>query len=257
MAKKEELKKTYASTEIPTVAAAVDGLLRLESQSAAEAFLDNIAEHHIIAREQVPSKGKSLTLWIRGYDVLPDEAKEGATGNFAVLAIRKVSGRWSIYPTKIPLDAAKHPQRRYVKRGKHPNFAHPLIRAIQGGKIYESAEEAHEDLALLHEQYPGASIPTSQKLYLMIYSRGESKANPMQKYVLEPTVNAQGQFYIDMRVNKHNEKARSLSTNNNSKPAEVKTTNAAKGKFTAREQLKRKKKPQPKRMIDAKDAVDN
>lgn len=230
--------KHYASTEIPAIAAAIDGLLRLESKADAEAFLDNIAARHIIAREQATGKNKTLTLWIRGYEVTPAEANAGAIGNMAELSITSIGGRFALAAEKIALPPAKHPQRKYIRRGKHPNWADPLLRAMKRGKTYATAEEAHADLAQLHDAYPSASIPTKQRLYLMVYSRDENKkGSPITKYILEPKVNEAGTFIMDIRLNTGPEKKAAAPTETK-KPA-----GAAKGYFTAREQLKRKKKP--------------
>lgn len=233
--------KTYASTEIPTVAAAVDELLRLETEAQAIAFLENIAEHHILSREQVPTGKKlTLTLWIRGYDITPAEKKEGALGNFATLAYKQVNKRWTIYPTKLLLPPEKHPQRQYVARGKHPNWGHPLLKAIKKGKSYATLEDAQEDLATLHEQYPTSSIPTRQKLYLMVFTRGEDKkGSPIEKWVLEPKVTPDGRYGMDLYPNtgkaKPKEKAKSVV-------AKASDGASPKGVFTARESLRRKKK---------------
>lgn len=245
---RKTFKKTYASTDIPTVAAAVDGLLRLESQAQVEAFLDNIAEQHITAREQLPEAAdkKSLTLWIRGYALTPEEEEAGALGNFATLAYKEIGMRWTIYPTKICLPPAKHPQRKYVARGKHPNWAHPVLKAIKKGKTYTTIEAAQEELATLHEQYPSASIPTLQKLYLMVFTRSseaDAKKSPVEKWVFEPKVNPEGSYYIDIYPN--TSKARSSKVTPDKRTPEAPSATAAatpKGVFTARESLRRKKK---------------
>jgi hypothetical protein len=240
---------TYASIEIPTVAAAVDGLLRLESETAAKAFLANIAEHHIVAREQLPSasKGTSLTLWIRGYDIRDEEDKAGALGNMAVLALKRVGTRWSIAATKLVLPPSKHPQRKYISRGQHPNWGQPLMKAIQKGKFYQALSEAEADLATLHEAYPNASIPTKARLYIMVYSRDAGgKGSPITKYVFEPKALEDGRFTIDVRLNtgvsKKNKKPEVTPASTSAAEAKEKTT--PKGKFTAREQIKRtRRKP--------------
>lgn len=247
MAKKEADVKTYASIEIPTVAAAVDGLLRLETEAQAVAFLENIAEHHILSREQVPAAKKlTLTLWIRGYDITPAEKKEGALGNFATLAYKQVNKRWTIYPTKLLLPPEKHPQRKYVARGSHPNWGHPILKAIQKGKLYQAIEDAQADLQRIHEQYPTSTIPTKQKLYVMVFTRvkGKPSASPIEKWVLEPTVTPEGLFTISLYPNTGKaRKATPEKTSSSAAPRKsADESTSTKGVFTARETLRRTKK---------------
>jgi hypothetical protein len=241
---KDPDKKTYASYELPTVAAAIDGLLRLESKAQATAFLRNLADHHITAREQLPSAaaGESLTLWVRGYDVSAEQSAEGAIGNMVALAVRAVGTRWSIASTKLLLPASQHPQRAYVTRGKHPNWAYPLLKSIKNGKVYPTAEAAAADLAALHEAFPQASIPTRERLYLMVFSRAKGeKGSPVKKVILETALHEAGGFIITIRDNE-GRKNRAAKKPEKQAPAQKSATEDAKGKFTAREQLKRTRK---------------
>ena len=232
--------KRYASVRNPTVDAMVHERFRLPTREAAIAKLDMLRSHFVISRQQPKeSKNPGVILWIKGYDVSESELAKGFLGHFALITFKQIDkGRYTLYPTKIASDLKIHPQRKYEKRDKHPNFGHPILRAIKNGTEYESPEDAYNVLMKLHQEYPEVSIPATGKLYIMIFSRPENGGNPVQKYVLDVKALTEGGFTIECNLNTYKPKPKRHS-------AESKDPNAQQGYFTSMVALKRSKKKRP------------
>lgn len=75
--------RKLASVNFPTIAAVVDGLLRLGNAQQAEDFLNTIADNFLLSKTQVKGmtqNASSIILWIRGYELTPEEIARGYTG---------------------------------------------------------------------------------------------------------------------------------------------------------------------------------
>lgn len=204
MAQNTPSNKKLADVGFPTIAAVLDGLLRLGNAQQAEDFLNKIAEHFVLSKTQIKTETQnpSIILWIRDYDLTPQEIERGYTGNFAAISYKKLGEKWTLYPTKIFVELKLHPHRKYTNTQTHPNWAHPIMKEIRKGKTYKTLEAAQADLAKIHEQFPTATIPTKECLYVMVFSRAENKDKPVQKYILEPKKKADGSFTIDVQQNR-------------------------------------------------------
>ena len=238
-------KKKLADIQFPTIATVMDQLLRLGNEQQAIDFLQNIETHFVISRYQINEENKrhSVILWIKDYDVTPEEDAKGYIGNFAAITYKAVGKKLTLYPTKIFLDLKQHPQRKYINTQKHPNWGHPILKAIKKKKTYKTIEAAHADLARVHEQFPTASIPTKRCLYVMVFSRAEDTKKPIQKYVLEPKALPEGGYYIAVTLNEGKRPKKPESKKVIPKiPKTSEDVKAPQGKFTSKEALRRSKK---------------
>lgn len=248
MEEKPSLQKKLAHATHPLIEAILAELLRLPNEESAQKRLHALQDFFILSRKQPAGDNKnSLILWIKNYQVTPEEEKQGVIGNFALVSIKQTEERrFCLFATKIPAELKFHPQRFMPKR-QHPNWGHPLLRQIKKGKIYESLEAASADLAKLHEQYPNVSIPNRQKLYLMIFTRATNGQKPVQKFVLEIVVTEAGKFTITTRKNEYKGKEAKpkpvVQAEDGNTPVPA-TPATSVGFFTAKMALKRKSKGQ-------------
>ncbi len=192
--------KKVATVTNPSIEAVVNGLYRLPNEELALKKLEAIKNSFITSKteEEAP-----LTLWIKGYEVTGREAKEGCTGNFAIVEVVEIeSGIFTLRAEKQAVPLNKHPQKKRRKQ-RFPNWGHPVLREVRKEKTYTDIESAAARLENLHENYPEATIPTQNKLYVMIFSRAEDKNNPVQKYILEikPSKEKAGEYFIDCQKN--------------------------------------------------------
>jgi len=210
----EKQGKKLALSNAPSIEAVTNQLLRLANEQQAIDWLAKLENTFITSRHQIDSKSKqrSLIMWIKGYEVNTEEKEKGYIGNFAAIAYKQANGKWTLYPTKVYVPLADHPQRKYTNNAKHPNWGHPIMRGILAKKIYKSVEAAEADMAKLHEQFPTASIPAKKKLYLMVFSRDGDRNKPISKYVFEVKVAPEGGFFIAHKLNEQKAKPADKAT---------------------------------------------
>lgn len=180
-------KLLVASMEEPTIAAAMDGRFRFATEDQAQAALEKICKRFVLGKDSPPpeeGRHHAITLWVRDYAVTDEEKDQGYRGNFASVTVKRTSGgRFSLAAKKLDVDVAHHPQRERPK-SRHPNWGHPILRAVETGKIFPSLKLAEKQLRLLHEEFPEVTIPGKDTLHALIYSRkGEGK--PIQKIVIK------------------------------------------------------------------------
>jgi len=177
-----------ASMDDPAVAAAVDMRFRFANEIQALAMLERFTRQFIMAKDSpVPEGGTVpfIKLWIRDYAITEEEKNQGARGNYARVSIKRVEGgRYALLAEKLDIDVKHHPQRERPKT-RHPNWGHPILRAVETGKIYPSLKEAQKQIMLLHEEYPEVTIPGQDTLHAMVYSRKEGENKPIQKIVIK------------------------------------------------------------------------
>ena len=106
-------------------------------------------------------------------------------GHFACISGKTLlDGALTLSITKVPMPLADHPHKKRPKQ-PHPNGAHPIMRRINKEYIYPTEDEALQDLAALHAEFPDVSIPASpEKLYIIIYDRSDKTRGPVRKVVM-------------------------------------------------------------------------
>lgn len=241
MSKKE---KKYANAKAPAIAAVINGLYSFVSENDAALVLAQLKTNYIISN-QWPNLDNEMVLWVRGFDINKEDERNGHKGNFGRFKIDKLGKtKFTIKIEKIPVEAAKHPERKYQKQ-QHPNWGHPVLRLIKRKKLYTSIAEAEKDLRFLQEEFPLVAIPAQDKLYLMVYEKTENKPG-IKKYIFKIKNTEEGKFYIDYKINtpqKKPQQAVAPITGNTEKPPQESL-----GEFTSKVLLKRamKQKRSPK-----------
>lgn len=202
MAEKKAPTRRNASLNNPTIAAIVEGGYRFANEEQALNQLNAVRDFFTISRQQQEGlKDGQIILWIKSYALTPEEKQGGYTGNFAIISVvKRDKGKFSLEAVKLESELKYHPERRRPKH-KHPNWGHPILRAIQKGRKFKAVEDAQAELTRLHEEFPECTIPLSTKLYLIIYSRKDKP--PVQKFVLEiqPSKEGDGMFFVDVQRN--------------------------------------------------------
>lgn len=235
--------RRYATAMHPTIGAVLAGTYRFASEDQARQQLQIFRDHFVLSRHQNEEAGENgIILWIKGYAITPDEKKGGYTGNYALIGIKKTpEGKFSLTATKLESELKYHPQRQRPKH-KHPNWGHPILRSVKKKRIYPTVEAAQAELQLLHEEYPEVTIPLTNKLYLIIYSRQETP--PAQKYVLETKVDEEGGFYIDAYPNEY-KGGKDAPAAQQGDEAQADEAKQPEGYFTSMVALKRSRKKPP------------
>jgi hypothetical protein len=235
-----EANRKYATAKHPTIEALVHGLYRYKDRAQAVSRFDNIAKHFVLCKEQPEStkENPQVLFWIKGYAVSEEETAKGYTGHFALMQIVTLeNGQFSLSATRVDRPIGQHPQKKRLA-SKHPNWGHPVMRAVKKQRVYETIEEASAELELLHTEYPEVSIPGPAKLYIIIYEKREGIARPTHKIALEIKPYTDGGFVIGARDNEKQPKPK-LPETGEEKP---KTPNAQKGYFTSLIAVKRKRR---------------
>ena len=190
-------RKKLASVRQPTIEATLKRLFRFATHEQALQKLASIRKHFVLSRQQEEDQ-PSVRLWIQGFALNGKERTQGYVGNFCLIRIKEEDGHHLLYGTKDSAPLHQHPKRDR-SGNPHPNWGHPLLRKIKKGSTFPSVEAAQEVFEALHKQYPMASIPASNKLYLMVYSRQVSP--PVQKIIFTLSALPAGGVRIDWKVN--------------------------------------------------------
>ena len=202
--------RKYATLRHPTIEAVVGGHYRYKEKAHAIARLNSIRDHFILSKEQPASTSANpvIVLWIKGYAVTEAEAQEGYTGHFAQMQLAKrKDGTFTLSATKLTKPLTNHPQKKRPA-AKHPNWGHPIMRAVKRGKLYTTLEAAQEELDRLHLEFPEVTIPGNGKLYLIIYEKRPGIARPTHKIALTIEAAGGGGFCL---IHRENEKKQSAS----------------------------------------------
>jgi hypothetical protein len=195
--------RKYATIKHPTIEALVGGHYRYKDRAQALARFTSITGNFVLSKEQpVTTKADPATiLWIKGFDVTEAEATVGFTGHFAEMRITKrEDGIFTLTASKIEKPLAVHPQKKRPS-AKHPNWGHPVMRAVKRRKTYATIEDAQAELELLHLEFPEVTIPGGAKLYIIIYEKRPGVTRPTHKIALEIETNPEGGFLITSRDN--------------------------------------------------------
>lgn len=234
--------RQYATLENPTIAAIVMGSYSFVDRAKAMERLELTHQHFVTAKKthKAPDGGPGMLMWIKGYDVTSEEANKGAMGNFAhVYCTKNAKGRHTLVAIKVERQVRYHPMRERPQHN-HPDWGHPIMRAIKKGKKFASLEAAQDELNTLHEAFPDATIPNPGKLHVMVYERQTNKQAPMQKYILEIQLEKNGKYQIEAKKKEKRAPRKKAPAKTASKPTEE-----TQGYFTQMVELKRTKKRKP------------
>ena len=201
-------KLRYANALHAPVAAAINELYRFRDKVHALARLEYLRAQYTHVSERAdwadaPGDEPQLLLWIRNYELSPEDELAGYLGHYARITCCRLDdedGYYSLRAEKIERALKFHPQRKRPQ-ARCPNWGHPILRGVKKGKQHPTLESANAELTQLHLEYPETTIPGENKLYLMIFSREESPAQPLQKYVFEIQHVQGGGFTIESRKN--------------------------------------------------------
>ena len=200
--------RRLATEKHPTIEAVINGLFRFEKIEQALARLEAIKNNFIISSKLPKDDDEnSVKLWIRGFQISEKEEKDGYLGNYAQIGIENVAGKFRLLAIKQDIALKYHPQRKRPKR-RNPDWGHPALRIVKKGIVFDDIEEAQKILAQLHEEYPEVSIPNTNKLFIIIYSKALDMKPPVQKFVLEIKPSREGGFIIEYKVNNHQKKTK-------------------------------------------------
>ncbi len=192
-------RRSVASTKHPSIKAVLDQKYRLAELEDAQHRLKILREHFITSKEQ--GQTDSLRLWIEGFALTTPEKKKGFQGHYARIRIRKLSqGYYTLIAEKQEVELSLHPQKRRPKQ-THPDWGHPVLRAVKKKKQYETEQEAQQALDELHTAFPRISIPQTGKMHIIVYGALPENKQRTQKYVLTIRKDEQGLYFIESRLN--------------------------------------------------------
>jgi hypothetical protein len=242
--------KKYAHHQHPSIAAALTGLYRFKTAEQAQARLDVIRKGFVLSKAQQPTEMPSVTLWVRGYGITPEEEGQGFRGHFACIRLVPFEKGFTLAAEKLARPLSEHPQKEWRGRSM-PNWSHPVLRRLQKkAPSFPTFEEAQALLQQLHSDFPETTIPGEGRLYAMLYRRvGKDSppgARPVEKYVFEVASTPEGTFTIKWKVNepkKPRTSTKVVLADDANKGA------AANGFFTAMITAKRRKKKPAGRVV--------
>lgn len=224
-----ERKPRIASVEDATILAAVRGYFRYEHVWQAEEMLAKIYANYLRAKDSTP---QAVTLWVRGYNVTKEEKAQHYRGNFTRLCVAPAeAGKWTILAEKLEIPLAKHPEKERPKAA-HPNWGHPVLRAVETARVFDGIEVARAFLHSLHHEFPDATIPGKDVVHVMIYDRKATEGEPISKLSLRVKPLSDGG--AKLVVMKKKPKGKKLPHMSNEKKPE------ALGKFTVMVKKKRR-----------------
>lgn len=237
---KPKNKLRYATVQNPHIDAILNERFRFAYLKQVQNKLAFLKSIFILSKNQLESpKQDVLILWIKGFEVNAEEDDKGFTGNYAAITHKTIGeDRLVLYATKVNAPLAKHPQKKRPK-ARHPNWGHPILRAVKKKRIYNEMEDAIAELDQLHEEFPETSIPLGKKINIMIYAKAEKGDKPVKKHILE--IKPHGEdgelqgFYIDAYL-KEDVRDKLPGAKKANEKMEVE------GKFTAMVEARKKKK---------------
>lgn len=160
------------------VDAALSARYRLPNKAEGSAKLKQLARY--FSHESLTDD--TLTLWVRGFALTPEQEKARFMGNFAALRLQPINpdDRWTIAAEKLERPIAAHPQKARLKL-HHPNWAHPIMASIRKKKLYDDINDARAALDKLHHEFPTVSIPGPDKLAILVYSKSAAKEEKIRE----------------------------------------------------------------------------
>lgn len=194
----------YATPKHAVMEAIIHGLYRFQTKKQAIERLESLRFLFTVGKQQLENPAHpSLILWMRSYTITPEEKAKGFLGNYAIVSVEAVDdGLFTLKVMKLETELKLHPMRKQPKEA-HPNWGHPVIRAISKETIFSEIEEARDQLRRLHADFPTCSILCTNKLYTIIFTRDDPTVKPTQKYVLEIKLQPEGGFKIVYEKNEY------------------------------------------------------
>ena len=223
--------KKIATFKNPSIEACIKGLYRFKEIEGAKKILSTIKDNFETSSKFEQTEDK-ITIWVKGFDINEEDKENGYLGNFADFTIEELEDHFTIKVKKRKIELKYHPQKKRAE-SIHPNWGHPILRDIKKGKEYNNVEDAFNELKRLHIEYDKTSIPTGDKLFIIIYEVVEGKKEKTHKYILEVKPHNNGKFIIAYHLNKKSEikdKVKKLKSKSQDKDV--------KGFFTAKEKAK-------------------
>lgn len=205
--------RKYATIKHPTIEALVGNHYRYKDKKQALARFTNITENFVLSKEQPETSASDpvTVFWIKGFALEEAEITQGFSGHFCAMRIAtREDGIFTLTATKVEKPLSIHPQKKRPT-SKHPNWGHPVMRAVKRQKVYATLEEAQTELEQLHLEFPEVSIPGGAKLYIIVYEKREGIARPTHKMALEIQVQPDGGFIISARDNEKTGKTKPVS----------------------------------------------
>lgn len=203
----------YANVANPHVNALVTGRFRFEHESQALKKMEYLGSQFTQARnrgeemEDAPDDKHCMVLWIRDFAVTPEEEEEGYLGNYAFITPEELdNGLYTLSCVKLDTELKFHPRRKR-KKARLPNWGHPILRSAQKQKRYPTIESIQAELDQMQLEYPDTTIPSANRLFLMIFDRKADPKNPAQKYILEILPHKEGGYYLSCHPNEHQGRA--------------------------------------------------
>lgn len=194
----------YAFIKHPVIEAITHQLFCFQTKAQAIRRMEALRFQFTVGKQQLNNpNAPSLILWIKGYDITKEEKSKGFVGNYAIISTHITdSNAFTLTAQKLPTELKLHPMRKQPKEA-HPNWGHPVLRAIEKGTHFADIEEARDQLRKLHKSYPTCSILCTNKLYTIIFTRNDPTVKPTQKYVLEIKLQPEGGFKIIAEKNNY------------------------------------------------------
>jgi hypothetical protein len=178
-------KPRYAFIKHPIIAAVANELFRFADEEQAKRKMQSIEDMFITSRHTAPDPTVNThILWVRGWEVSEEEKAQGFLGHYAILSVKPREKKgYTLCFTKLASELKTHPEKRREVR-PHPDWGHPTLRAARNKRVYESEEDAFNDLMRLHEHYPEISTPGLNSLIIPIYYKGKNDDNPVKRHKL-------------------------------------------------------------------------
>ncbi|TAE33155.1 MAG: hypothetical protein EAY65_05640 [Alphaproteobacteria bacterium] len=233
-------KKNLANIKSPIIQAVINQTYVFPNKSAALDKLSYIGDRFIRSSLTNDLDGTSCVLWIRGYDISPEEQEGGYVGNYALIGVELTKDKkYTLSASKLPIELEKHPQ-RIRKKSKHPDWGYWVLRRVQKNWRYEDINDAYSDLMQLAQDYPDVSIPSQNKVFTIIYHKREGVENPLMRIILELDSLSEGGFTIRWQENTYQRKDEKASKKaekieENAPPQQV-------GRFTSMVMVKQNKR---------------
>jgi hypothetical protein len=117
-----------------------------------------------------PEGSDRVILWIRNYNITPEQETQGYTGNFAKISIVPTeNGLFRLTMEVVPRKVQSHPH--YLKPDRrYPNTGHPAMRAVERKTVFPSREIAQRKLADLRK-YPCTNLISPDNCRTLVYSK--------------------------------------------------------------------------------------
>lgn len=227
------------------IQAVLQATYRFAAMSDALDALHTLMRTYELSRAQPLTLEEGIIFWVRDYDVSPEEEKDGYLGHFMHVRVAEEAGLFVLRGEKYAVELKYHPQQKR-HREAHPNWGHPVMRAIKRKKIYPTLEAAQAELDVLHADFPAGSIPNAASLRMMVYERVKGKKKPdIVKYAMAIASHPTQGFYIEAKIIEKAKKPKPAPKAAAIAPSKEKAAPDQKGAFMRREDVRRARKRKP------------